>query len=153
MKMKLSFVLVFSLLSLAVLLAITIPFDIGKYGQTFKRQGLPGFALLPSVLGFQLWYFSSLVLLLPLAIRRARVRGFSSLAGRLRRVGILLAVASAAYITALVGLFGLQGMGMFGWAPAAVLFLLIFCPSGLCLAIGSVVALRLGVSARGGAEH
>ena len=59
-----------SLITIAICLVLTIPFDAGKYTATFKDYGLIGFLELPLLLVFQIGFFAASIWLFILLLKR-----------------------------------------------------------------------------------
>jgi hypothetical protein len=113
-----------ALTCLVVIEIFIVPFDCGRYSETFDEYGLIGFLCLPSVLVFQVGYFISIIILLIAAIQ-------ASLFGKPRVITWLLGLSVALYSLSLwaihlgsqYGEFGIGAgfvFGAFGFLPGAV---------------------------------
>jgi hypothetical protein len=66
--------LLLAAVSLLVVLALTVPADLGNYRTTFESNGLAGFVQMRSVIAVQIWLPAMVAILVPLGLREARRR-------------------------------------------------------------------------------
>jgi hypothetical protein len=114
---------------LGLLTAVAVLFDLGRYGQEFRQNGLLGFLGLPSLLVFQIGYLLAASLLLIMARSVSNGPAF-------RIVPPLFGTAVLGYGLGLFLLFRASRGGEFGIGAAALAVLFFWLPSAASLLLG-----------------